>query len=77
MHKNLEKALRAKGISNNAAAAAINMPEATFRGKMNIAGRSFSIEEAIRIKNNLFPEMEVSYLFKSELLDSDLENKSS
>lgn len=64
MYENLSRALKAKGISNNAAAAAIGMPEPTFRGKMTVKDRSFSIEEAIRIKNNLFPEMDITYLFE-------------
>ncbi|MBQ3330296.1 MAG: DNA-binding protein [Ruminococcus sp.] len=66
MYENLRNALKAKGISHNAAAAAIGMPEPTFRGKMTIEDRSFSIEEAIRIKINLFPEMDMMYLFQRE-----------
>lgn len=64
MYENLSKALKAKGISINAAAAAIGMPEPTFRGKMTVRDRSFSIEEAINVKINLFPEMDMMYLFK-------------
>lgn len=66
MYENLSKALKSKGISNNAAAAAIGMPEPTFRGKMTVKDRSFTIEEAIEIKNNLFPEMDITYLFERE-----------
>lgn len=64
MYGNLSKQLRAKGLSMNAAAAAIGMPEATFRGKMNVADRSFSVEEAVKIKLNIFPEMDIMYLFE-------------
>lgn len=64
MYENLKNALKSKGISNNAAAAAIGMPEPTFRGKMTVQDRSFSIEEAISIKLNLFPEMDMMYLFR-------------
>lgn len=64
MYENLLKQLKAKGLSINAAAAAIGMPEATFRGKMNVAERSFSVEEAIKIKLDLFPELDLLYLFK-------------
>ena len=39
MYNVLEKELKAKGISINAAAAAIGMPEPTFRGKMNVTER--------------------------------------
>ena len=64
MYENLSKALKAKGISINAAAAAIGMPEPTFRGKMTVQDRSFSIEEAINVKLKLFPEMDMMYLFQ-------------
>lgn len=73
MYENLARALKAKGISNNAAAAAIGMPEPTFRGKMAVHDRSFSIEEAITIKQNLFPEMDIMYLFERN--ESEAANK--
>ncbi|MBR3421513.1 MAG: hypothetical protein IKG98_05565 [Ruminococcus sp.] len=66
MYINLENELKKKGLSVNAAAAAIGMPEPTFRGKLSVEDRSFSIEEAIRIKLNLFPELDIFYLFKKE-----------
>jgi len=66
VYTNLSNQLRAKGLSWNAAAAAIGMPEPTFRGKMTVKERSFSIEEAIKIKLNLFPEMDMMYLFKKD-----------
>lgn len=66
MYRNLENELKRKGLSVNAAAAAIGMPEPTFRGKLSVKDRSFSIEEAIRIKLNLFPELDIMYLFKKE-----------
>jgi hypothetical protein len=66
MYSNLEKELRKKGLSVNAAALAIGMPEPTFRGKLTVKDRSFSFEEAARIKNNLFPELDIFYLFKRE-----------
>lgn len=62
MYANLIDSLRKKGISINAAAAAIRMPESTFRTKAN--DRSFSVEEAYLIKDNLFPEVDMRYLFK-------------
>lgn len=71
MYENLQNALKAKGISNNAAAAAIGMPEPTFRGKMTVQDRSFSIEEAISIKLNLFPEMDMMFLFKRDDTPTD------
>lgn len=44
------------------AALAIGMPEATFRTK--VQDRSFYVEEAFYIKENLFPELDFKYLFK-------------
>lgn len=66
MYNNLDTELKKKGLSINAAAAAIGMPEPTFRGKMSIEDRSFTIEEAINIKLNLFPELDIFYLFKND-----------
>ena len=67
MYNHLAEALKKKGLSINAAAAAIGMPEPTFRGKMSVPDRSFSIEEAIKIKLNLFPEMDIQSLFEKEV----------
>lgn len=62
MYVNLLENLRRKGISLNAAALAVGMPEATFRTKAQ--ERSFYVEEAFNIKENLFPELDFKYLFK-------------
>lgn len=67
MYPNLISALKSKGISNTAAAATIKMPEPTFRSKIN--GRSqcgFTVDEAFSIKFNLFPELDIMYLFESQ-----------
>lgn len=64
MYANLEKQLRSKGISINAAANAIKMPEATFRTK--IKNRSFYTDEAFALKNCLFPEFDIMYLFQKD-----------
>ncbi len=69
MYLNLLENLQKKGISINAAALAVGMPEATFRTK--IQDRSFYVEEAFHIKENLFPELDFKYLFKK----ADEENK--
>lgn len=61
MYNNLRNALKSKGLSYNAAAAAVGMPEPTFRTK--VQERSFSVEEAIYIRENLFPEMDLKFLF--------------
>lgn len=67
MFQNLEKCLKQKGLSVNAASKAIGMPEATFRTKLN--GRSFTTDEAFEIADTLFPEYDVRYLFKRESND--------
>lgn len=64
MYTNLIESLQKKGISLNAAAALVQMPEATFRTK--VQDRSFYIEEAMKIKDNLFPELDLRYLFKKD-----------
>lgn len=62
MYANLHDSLKKKGLSVNATALAIKMPEATFRKKL--FERDFSIDEAYRIKDNLFPEMDMRFLFE-------------
>ncbi len=61
MYANLMTCLKNKGISINAAATIVEMPEATFRTKAQ--ERSFYFEEAIKIRDNLFPEYDLKYLF--------------
>lgn len=63
-YKRLIEAMKMKGLSNRAVASTINMPEATFRTK--VSGQTeggFTMDEAIAIKTNLFPEMDLIYLF--------------
>ena len=63
-YRRLMDALQSKGVSNRAAAATISMPEATFRVKINGQTEGgFTMDEAIAIKTNLFPEMDIIYLF--------------
>lgn len=64
MYTNLDNSLKQKGISLYAAASAIDMPEATFRTKLQ--SRSFSVDEAFMVKRHLFPEMDIFYLFKKD-----------
>lgn len=67
MYENLSRELKKKGISVTAAANATGVPEPTFRSKLN--GRSecgFTVEQAINIKANLFPELDFFYLFTRE-----------
>lgn len=71
MYTNLKESLTRKGISFNAAAKILGMPEPTFRTK--VQDRSFSVEEAFAIKENLFPEMDFAFLFKKEDAENDLD----
>lgn len=64
MYQNLNDSLKQKGLSMAATAKLLSMPEATFRTKLQ--ERSFSVEEAIKIKENLFPELDIFYLFKRD-----------
>ena len=52
MYINLDRCLAQKGISVNAAAKAIGMPEATFRTKLK--DRAFDTEEAFEILSKYF-----------------------
>lgn len=67
MYTNLNDSLKRKGLSISAAAKLLSIPEATFRTKLQ--ERSFNVEEAIRIKENLFPELDIFYLFKRDTTD--------
>lgn len=62
MYANLLSSLNCKGISVNAAAKVVGMPESTLRTK--IYERSFDLEEAFMIRDNLFPEYDIRYLFE-------------
>ena len=70
MYSNLAKELKKKNISYYAAGAAIEMPEPTFRSK--IEGKvqiGFSVDDALKIKDNLFPEMDIAYLFRNDVAE--------
>lgn len=64
MYANLKANLDRKGISISAAAKLLSMPDATFRTKLN--DRSFSVDEAFQVKRNLFPELDIFYLFEKK-----------
>lgn len=70
-YRRLLDAMQSKKLSNRAVAATIEMPEATFR--MKVSGQiesGFTMDEAIDIRNNLFPEMDIIYLFtRSKVTD--------
>ena len=61
MYTNLEREIKAAGLSVRAVSSAINMPESTFRYKMTEG--EFSIGDAFSIKENVFSKFELEYLF--------------
>lgn len=67
MYPNLIEALKAKKISYYVAGAAIDMPEPTFRSKVEGTVQcGFSVDDAFKIKYNIFPEYDIEFLFKRE-----------
>lgn len=62
MFPNLDREIGANKMSNRAVAAAIGMAESTFRNKINEG--NFTIDEAFKIKERVFPKFELSYLFQ-------------
>jgi hypothetical protein len=62
MFANLDKEISSSKMSWRGVAAAIGMPESTFRKK--ITDGDFSISEAFTIKNLLFPKYTLEYLFE-------------
>lgn len=69
MYANLNRCLMQKGISMNAAAKMLDMPEATFRTKLT--ERNFNVGEAMKINDHLFPEYDFRYLFKKDDANED------
>ena len=62
MKGNLKGAMQAKKISSAAMAALLGVTEKTVNNKLN--GESeFLLSEAMKIKENLFPEYDLGYLF--------------
>lgn len=62
MFANLNREIDANGMSLRSVSAAIGMPESTFRKK--IYDGDFSISEAFKIKERVFPKYSLNYLFK-------------
>lgn len=62
MYANLERAINESGMSWRSVAAAIGMPESTFRYKMKEGG--ISIEDAFTIKSRVLPKYDLNYLFE-------------
>lgn len=67
MYSNLIEALKTKKLSYYAAGSAIDMPEPTFRSKIEGTVKcGFSIDDAFKLKYNLFPEYDIEFLFKRD-----------
>lgn len=65
MLKNLKNELFRKGISNKSLANFLNVSEKTVQNKLN-GITDFSYPEVVKIGSYLFPEYNLSYLFKTE-----------
>lgn len=63
MYQNLKIELAKRDITNRKVAATLNIHENTVAYKLNGDG-SFSIEEAFILKDELFPNLDLKYLFK-------------
>lgn len=64
MYGNLSRCLKLKGLSVLAASKAVDMAEATFRTKLN--DRAFSVDEAFAVRDTLFPEYDIRFLFRRD-----------
>lgn len=62
MYKNLEAEMARLGITRGNLAEILNVRYATIIEKMNGKSR-FYYDEAMKIKNTLFPELSLEYLF--------------
>lgn len=60
---NFRKAMRDKGISAAAIAALIGTTEKTVNNKIN-GETDFTLPEALAIRENLFPEYDLCYLYR-------------
>ena len=61
MYSNLDRAINECGMSWRSVAAAINMPESTFRYKMTEG--DFSVGDAFSIKSRALPKYDLEFLF--------------
>lgn len=64
MYNNLNKEILANGMSWRSTAAAIGMPESTFRNKISCG--DFSVDEALIIKERILPKYDLAYLFAKD-----------
>lgn len=63
MYENLKIEMTKSGISQRTLSSVINVHENTVANKLN-GDSTFSIEEAFAIKECLFPQCDLTYLFK-------------
>lgn len=63
MYQNLKLEMAKRDITNRKVAAILEIHENTAAYKLNGEG-SFSIEEAFKLKEELFPMLDLKYLFK-------------
>ena len=61
---NLKKELAEKGISYTVVASLLGVSDKTAWNKVN-GECEFTVSEALKVKQNLFPEFEISYLFSN------------
>ena len=61
LFSNLNKEILSNGMTWRSTAAAIGMPESTFRNK--ISAGDFTVTEALMIKERVLPKYDFAYLF--------------
>lgn len=69
MYSNLSKEILANGMSWRSTAAAIGMPESTFRNKITVG--DFLVTEALMIKERVLPKFDLAYLFAKDGEESE------
>jgi len=65
VYPNLEAEMARKGLKRKDLADVLNVRTATIYDKLN-GKYPFTLNEAMKIRDNLFPDLTVDYLFSSE-----------
>ncbi|UYL93758.1 XRE family transcriptional regulator [Parageobacillus phage vB_PtoS_NIIg3.2] len=68
VYKNLAAEMARKGITKKDLARSLNMRYPTIVDKTNGKSR-FYLDEAIKIKDMFFPDLDLEYLFESDLTE--------
>ena len=63
MYRNLEAEIVRAGYTKKEVAEKLDYRLGTFYSKLN-GDTKFTLDEALKIRNEFFPEMEIEYLFK-------------